>query len=186
MEYTVEKINEKELTYLINLLETNKTRFLKLIGYVTLIVCFPLFTPISILKFLRRGSRNMAHDSEFLFIELGPQNVFFFIVIPVLIFFILCYFFIFHFPKIRKDINTREKLIAIVKVREIKELDEDTKKTLMGLSDYKTVFEKNDFGLNEIMFSSKKNPESMDVKAYKVEVSRYAKVNLKREIVTEL
>lgn len=56
----------------------------------------------------------------------------------------------------------------------------------MGLSDYKTVFEKNDFGLNEIMFSSKKNPESMDVKAYRVEVSRYAKLNLKREIVTEL
>lgn len=109
MDYTVEKINEKELTYLINLLETNKTRFLKLIGYVTLIVCFPLFTPLSILKFLRRGSRNMAHDSEFLFIELGPQNVFFFIVIPVLIFFILSYFFYFSFSENQKRYQYQRK-----------------------------------------------------------------------------
>lgn len=183
MEYKTEKINEKELTYLINLLETNKTRFLKLIGYGTLVICFPLFTPISLLKFFK-GGRNLSHDSEFLFIELGPQNVIYFIFIPFLILLILCYIYVLHTPNIKKDIENRDKLIAIVKVREIKELDEDIKKTLMGMSDYKTVFEPNEFALSEIMFSSKKNPESLQAKAYKVEVSKYAKINLKREILT--
>jgi hypothetical protein len=179
----IEKINEKELTHLVRTLETVKRRFLKFIGIVSVLVCFPLFVPISILRFFKRV--RFDYTSEFLFVELGPQNVMYFIFIPVIIILILSYFFLFRIPKIKKDIVQKEKIVGMVKVKEIAKLDDETIKTIMGLSDYKVVFEANDFEEKETMFLSKKNPEYLHAKFCKVEVSKNAKIPLKREVIYE-
>jgi DNA-directed RNA polymerase alpha subunit len=73
----------------------------------------------------------------------------------------------------------------MVKVKEIAKLDDETIKTIMGLSDYKVVFEANDFEEKETMFLSKKNPEYLHAKFCKVEVSKNAKIPLKREVIYE-
>lgn len=180
---TIEKINEKELTFLINTLATVKRRFLKFIGIVSLLICFPLFVPISILGIFKRVRFN--HNSEFLFVELGPQNIIYFVFIPVIFIFILSYFFLFRIPKIKKDINEREKIVGLVKVKRIEKLDDETIKTIMGLSDYRVIFEPNNFEEKETMFLSRKNPEYLNAKFCKVEVSKNAKIPLKREVLYE-
>ncbi len=181
----IEKINEKELTHLIRTLETIKRRFWKLIGIGSLLICFPLFVPMSILKIFSRAARRQSNESEFLFIDMGPQNVIYFIFIPAVVGFILCYFFLFRIPRVKKDIREKEKIVGMVKVKAIQKLDDETIKTIMGLSDYKVIFESNNFEETETMFSSKKNPEYLKARFCKVEVSKNAKIPLKREVIYE-
>lgn len=124
----------------------------------------------------------MTFDSEFLLIELGPLNVVYFLVIPLLIILVLCYIYLFRIPQLKNDIIEQEKIVGIVNVKEVKKLDKDLVKELMGLSDHKVVFHPNNFEEDEMLFLAQKNPEYFNLKGCKVEVSKNAKIRLKREV----
>ncbi len=182
MEIT-EKLSKEEVALLNDRLEIIKQRFLKLVGYAAVALCIPLFVPISILKFFSRKSRNMTFDSEFLFFELGPLNVLYFLVIPALIILALCYYFLFRIPQLKKDIKDQEKIIGTIQIKEVKKLEDGLIKELMGLSDHKVVFEKNNFDQIDMLFLAQRNLEYFDLKACKVEVYKNAKIELKRDFL---
>jgi hypothetical protein len=180
---TTEKITTEELVLLSDRLEIINQRFFKLVGIAAIVLCIPLFVPISILRIFSRKTRNMTFDSEFLFLELGPLNVLYFLVIPALIILGLCYVFLFRIPQLRKDIKEQEKLVGIVNVKEIKKLDEGLIKELMGMSDHKVVFYPNNFDEDEMLFLAQRNPEYFNLKGCKVETSKNAKISLKRDFL---
>lgn len=177
-----EKVTNEELNFLTDHLETLNERFLKFVGIIALVISVPLFVPISLLKFFSRKARNHTYNSEFLFIELGPMNVLYFLIIPAIVVIILCYIFLFRIPKLKKDIKEEQKLVGIVNVKEIKKLDDGLVKELMGSSDHKIVFHSNNFDEDEILFLSNVNPEYFNLKGCKIEVSKNAKILLKREV----
>lgn len=181
MNVKTEKLEHKELIHLQNLLQLYERRFWKLFGTAVLIVGLPLVIPTSILA-LARGNFIPPDESVVLLIEFGPMNVVYFVMMPALIIFLLIYLFLFKIPFIRKDIRKQEKLVGKADVREIMKLDINAAESFMGTYDYKTVFAINDYNLTEITFSSLRNPECLSAKAYTVEVSKYAKIHLKREI----
>ncbi|MBS7332188.1 MAG: hypothetical protein KIG88_01155 [Weeksellaceae bacterium] len=178
---SIEKISEYDLVLLVDRLEEIEQRFLKLVGVAALVLCIPLFIPISILSIFSRKARNMTFDSQFLFFELGPFNVLYFLVIPALIILGLCYYFLFRIPQLKKDIKEQEKLVGIIKVKEIKRLDEGLIKELMGSSDHKVVYHHNNYDEIDMLFLAQRNPEYFNLKGCKVEVSKNAKISLKRE-----
>lgn len=183
MEYTIDTMNDKELKHIENLFVVSKRRFFKLFYFVSLFEFFLLFTPISILVFFKRGAKRSQFDSEFLFSEFGALNVFIFIFLPTVIFFSVLYFVVLKIPSLKKDLNKKEKLIATVDILEIRPIPKNSSESFEGLYDYKTVFKISDLDLDDVSFNSKKNPECLNAKAYKIEISRFAKVHLLREMI---
>jgi len=183
MEYTIDAMNDKEIRYIENLFITCKRRFYKLLYFIFILEFFLLFTPISILVFFKRGAKRSQFDSEFLFSEIGTLNVFLFILLPTVIFLLVLYFVILKIHGLKKDLRKKEKLTSTVEILEIRPIPKNSSESFEGLYDYKTVFKISDLDVDDISFNSKQNPECLDAKAYKIEISRFAKVHLLREMV---
>lgn len=142
-----------------------------------------LFVPMEILRyFTRRGARN--HVSGILIRDLGPLNSFLYIILPVCLLLLLVFFY--GVNRINRDIKIGLKIIGFVKVENIKEMDNDMKKTLMGLSDHIIKFEKNPFELTEKFFLKTAEPELFHAKYYYVETSSITKILFKKEIVDRI
>lgn len=141
---------------------------------------FILFVPMEYSKYLtRRGGRKTI--SGMLFNEIGLTNTTLFIVLPICI--ILFFLYNYGAKRVKADIDQKLKEIGRIKVVKIEELDERTKKDLMGTADHIIKFEKNPFKINENYFLKSAKPEMMTAKEYIVEVSKIAKVELRRELI---
>jgi len=133
MEIKTEKITPEDLLALKNLLYINKQRQIKVTTFLFGLTACILFIPTPILSLLSRRAAPSG-DTMFLFFDFGPMNVLLFMVIPLIIICVLVYFYILQIPNFKKDIETQEKEIGIVKVREIVELSERDKKELAARS----------------------------------------------------
>ena len=182
MEIRTETMTNENLKTLEQLLSRNFRWLRKIVMWAFIILGVTLFIPAEILSLFRRRVRS-GNVSGQLFFELGPINVLIFIVIPVIIIIGLIYLYVLHIPKIKKDIKNKEKEIGVIKVKEIKELSERDKKDLMGTADHILKFEKNPFKIDETYFLKIKQPELFQVKAYEVEVSKFAKVEFDRKMI---
>lgn len=182
MEIRTEPMTNENLNTLEQLLSRNYRWLRKIIMWALIILGVTLFIPAEILSFFKRGVRSGSVSGQ-LFFELGPINVLLFIFIPAIIIIVLICLYILHIPKIKKDINNKEKEVGVIKVKEIKELSDRDKKDLMGTADYILKFEKNSFKIDETYFLKSKQPELFQVKAYIVEVSKYAKVEFERKMI---
>lgn len=183
MDYITEKLNQAEINHLTNVLALYKRRFYKIFYIALLFEFFSLFTPLTILAPLRGASRS-DFNSEFIFTEFGTFNVLFFIVLPTVLVLLYLYFVTFNIPGLQKDIKYGEKLSGVYDILEIRNIPSSSSESFEGIYDYKIVFKINDLDLKDIPFSSKQNPECMSAKAYRVDVARFSKTHLKREIIT--
>ena len=182
MEIKTVAMTNENVKFLEEILERNIRWFWKIIMWASIILGITLFIPAEILSLFRRRLRNENVTGQ-LFFELGPTNVFLFLIIPAIIIITLIYLYVLHIPKIKKDIINKEKEIGIIKVKEIKELSERDKKDLMGTADHIIKFEKNPFKIDETYFLKMSRPELMSAKGYVVEVSKIAKVEFERKII---
>ena len=183
MRIRTESMNNEDLTKM-NQTLARSLRILKKIGlYLFGFSAVMLFIPLDILKFFaKRGARRNV--SGIMFNDIGLQNTILFIILPIIILLIIIYFF--GANKIKKDIKNQKKEIGTVKVKEIKELSERDKKDLMGTADHILKFEKNSFKIDETYFLKSKQPELMNAKAYLIEISKIAKVELNGKIVNNI
>lgn len=151
----------------------------KIAAYLFGFAAVMLLVPMEILKFFtRRGGKRDI--SGILYQELGLTNTFLFIILPICLLLLLIYLYGAH--RIKKDISLKMKDIGIIKVLRIEELDDQTKKDVLGTADHIIKFEKNPFDIKETYFLKTVNPELFDAKEYVVEVSKVAKIELKREL----
>jgi hypothetical protein len=119
-----------------------------------------------------------------LFNDLGPSYTLWFIVLPVAI--LITWLYSIGVYKIQKDLKNQVKLIGVIRVLEIRKLSEADKKDLFGMVDHKIHFEKNPFQITSTHFLAMRQPELMKAKQYHVEVTKVAKIELKREIISEM
>lgn len=182
MDYITERLNQSEINHLTNILTLYKKRFYTIFYIALLFEFFSLFTPLTILAPLRGASRS-DFNSEFLFTEFGVFNVLLFIVLPTVLVLVYLYFVTFNIVGLQKDIKYGEKLSGVYDILEIRSIPSNSSESFEGTYDYKIVFKINDLDLRDIPFSSKQHPECLLAKAYRIDVARFSKTHLKREII---
>ncbi len=184
MKIRTEKLDPIDLAIVKELKARNLRWLRKLSLYLSIILGVVLFIPAEILSLLKRRTRNRDISGQ-LFFELGPMNVVFFIIIPAIILLVLAYLYIFHIPKINKDLKSQEKEIGTVKVKEVTPLSDKDKKDLMGTADHIIKFEANPFKLSENYFLARTEPNWLNAKNFQVEVTKITKLELRRECLIE-
>jgi hypothetical protein len=179
MEISTEPMTTEDLVKINETLERSLRILRKMAAYLLGFAAVMLFVPMEILKFFtRRGGKRDI--SGVLYQELGLTNTFLFIVLPICVLLILVYFYGAH--RIKKDISLKMKDIGVIKVLKIEELDNQMKKALLGTADHIIKFEKNSFDIQETYFLKAAEPELFDAREYVVEVSKVARIELKREL----
>lgn len=172
------QMSEREIRKIDFSLSVFKTQIVRIAIIAIGVVSLFLFIPASILKLFVR-KRVQGDFAGNLYSFLGIENTIYFILIPLILLFSLIY--ITRTQKIRNDLKQKIKKIGFVEVKEIVPLDNQTKKDLMYSADYLIKYEKNSFHLDEEFISSTKNPELLDLKGCKVEMSKFSGFEFSRE-----
>ena len=181
MEVKTEKMNVIDLTQLRSNLSTLKNNMSKAALYIYGFLAALLFIPLEILRWFSKTGRRASHLSGSLFNDIGAFNTLVFIVLPIAS--ILIYLYLRWSTKIKKDLKEEIKEITTIRVKEIKRLSARDIKDFDGLLDHKALFESNPFGIKEEFFTIRNNPEMMNANSIQIERSKYAKIELKREII---
>lgn len=180
METKTEPMSTEDLVKMNETLDRSLRILRKIAIYLFGVAAVILFVPMEILKFFtRRGGRRDV--SGILFQDLGITNTVLFIILPICLLLLIIY--LYGANRVKKDIILGIKEIGLIKVLKIEELDAQTKKDVLGTADHIIKFEKNSFDIRETYFLKNVQPELFDAREYVVEVSKIAKIELKRELV---
>ncbi len=174
-----EKMTSEEVKIIEESLAGTSYLFNRIVLTVCIFIGLLFFLPTKASSFIKLENSKI---SDLLSLDLDQMFSGLVIIFTVIILY-LFYRYILTIPQIKADFKYKTKDIGIIKVKEIKELSARDKEDLLGTADYIMKFEKNPFKITETYFLSYRQPELLDIKAYQVEVSKYAKLEFKREIV---